>query len=92
MKGKKHSPDQIIRRLAGRDQMLNEGRTIEEVTRQFLVTNTTWYRWKNQYWSMKANDAKQLKELYIENRKVKTIVADLTLDNAMLREISSGKF
>ena len=63
MKGKKHSPDQIIRRLAGRDQMLNEGRTIEEVTRQFLVTNTTWYWWKNQYGSMKENDAKQLKEL-----------------------------
>ena len=52
------------------------------------MTETTWYRWKNQYGAMLANDAKKLKELEKENSRLKTIVADLTLDVSMLKELS----
>ena len=61
-----------------------------EVARQFGVTETTWYRWKNQYGGMKAQDAKRLKELEAENKRLKTIVADLTLDNSMLKELAGN--
>ncbi|MDA8081512.1 MAG: transposase [Actinomycetota bacterium] len=61
-----------------------------EVARQFGITETTWYRWKNQYGGMKAQDAKRLKELEAENKRLKTIVADLTLDNSMLKELAGN--
>ena len=92
MKGKKHSPDQIIRRLAGRDQMLNEGKSVQEVVRQFQISENTWYRLKNQYGGMKAQDAKELKLLRDENRKLKVIVADQALDIVMLKELAEGNF
>ena len=85
MKGKKHTPDQVIAKLAEGDRMLNEGKTVAEVARSFGITETTWHRRKNTYGGMKANDAKRLKELEAENRRLKTIVADLTLDKAMLK-------
>ena len=92
MKSKRHSPEQVIRKLAGGENFLNEGATVAEVTRSFGITETTWYRWKNQYGGMKANDAKRFKELEAENERLKTIVADLTLNNAMLKELSLGNF
>ena len=92
MKSKRHSPEQVIRKLAEGDKLLNEGATVAEVARQFGITETTWYRWKNQYGGMKAQDAKRLKELETENKRLKTIVADLTLDNSMLKELAEGNF
>ncbi len=71
--------------------MLDKGATVAEVARSFGITETTWYRWKNTYGGMKAADARRLKELETENRRLKTIVADLTLDNTMLKEIAAGK-
>ena len=92
MKGKKNTPEQVITKLAEGDKMLNEGKTIAEVARSFGITETTWYRWKSTYGSMLANDAKRLKELEAENRKLKIMVADLTLDKAMLKELAIGNF
>ena len=66
--------------------MLNEGKTIAEVARSACLTETSWHRWKNTYGGMKANDAERLKELEAENRRLKLMVADLTLDKAMLKE------
>ena len=91
MKSKHHTPEQVIRKLAEGDEMLNKGATVAEVARSFGITETTWYRWKNTYGGMKATDAKRLKELEAENRRLKTIVADLTLDNTMVKEIAWGK-
>ncbi len=71
--------------------MLNKGATVAEVARSFGITETTWYRWKNTYGGMKAAEAKRLKELETEIKRLKTIVADLTLDNTMLKEIAAGK-
>ena len=92
MKSKRHSPEQVIRKLAEGDKLLNEGATVAEVARQFGITETTWYRWKNQYGGMKAQDAKRLKELEAENKRLKNIVADQALDIAMLKELAEGNF
>ena len=88
MKSNRHTPDQVIKKLAEGDKLLNEGSTVAEVARQLGVTETTWYRWKNTYGGMKAVEVRRLKELENENRRLKTIVADLTLDNSMLKELA----
>ena len=87
-----HTPEQIIRKLAEGDKLLNQGEDLSEVCRQLEIAESTWHRWKAQYGGMKANDAKRLKELETENGRLKRIVADLTLDNAMLKEVAKGNF
>ena len=91
MKSKHHTPEQVIRKLAEGDKLLNQGEDLAEVCRHLEIAESTWHRWKSQYGGMKANDAKRLKELETENVRLKHIVADLTLDNAMLKEIARGK-
>ena len=92
MKSKRHTPEQVITKLAEGDKMLNGGKTIAEVARSFGITETTWYRWKSTYGGMKGPDMKRLKELEAENRRLKIMVADLTLDKAMLKELAEGNF
>jgi transposase-like protein len=92
MKHRRHSPEQVIRKLAEGEKLLNQGEVIAEVCRQLEITESTWHRWRNQYGGMKASDAKRLKELESENGRLKKIVADLSLDNDMLKEVAKGKF
>ena len=92
MKQRRHTPEQVIRKLAEGEKLLNQGHDVAEVCRQLEITESTWHRWKGQYGGMKANDAKRLKELETENRRLKNIVADLTLDVAMLKEVAKGNF
>ena len=92
MKNRRHSPEQIIRKLAEGDRLLNQGQTVEEVSRHLEITESTWHRWKNQYGGMKADDAKRLKELEKENQRLKRIVADQALDIDMLKELNRGKY
>ena len=92
MKRKHHTPEQIVRKLAEGEKLLNEGRDVAEVCRHLEITESTWHRWKNQYGGMKANDAKRLKELENENARLKRIVADQALDIDMLKHIAEGKF
>ncbi len=92
MKRRHHTPEQVIRKLAEGLKLLNAGNDVAEVCRQLEITESTWHRWRNQYGGMKANDAKRLKELENENRRLKRIVADQALDNDMLRHIAEGKF
>ena len=63
MKRRRHTPEQVIRKLAEGDKLLAEGKTIDEVARHLEITESTWHRWRNQYGGMKADDAKELKEL-----------------------------
>ncbi len=65
---------------------------MEEVARHLEITESTWYRWRNQYGGMKADDAKELRELRKENHRVKKIVADQALDIDMLEELNRGNF
>jgi putative transposase len=92
LKGRKHSPEQIIRKLREADRMLAEGKTNAEIAKALEVTEWTMSRWRNQYGGLKGDDAKRLKELEKENVRLKRIVADQTLDIDMLKEIARGKF
>ena len=92
MKQRRHTPEQVIRKLAEGEKLLNQGHDVAEVCRQLEITQSTWHRWRNQYDGMKANDAKKLKELEKENVQLKRIVANQALDIDMLRFIAEGKF
>ena len=92
MKGKKHSPEQIIKKLREADAMMASGKTIGQVCQALEVSEQTFHRWRNQYGGMKADDAKELRELRKENQRLKKIVADQALDNDMLKELNRGNF
>ena len=86
MKGKKHTPEQIIGKLREADAELNGGATIAQVCQKLAISEQTFHRWRNEYGGMKADAAKRLKELEEENRRLKQAVADLTLDKQILKE------
>lgn len=90
MKRKRHSPEQIIRKLREAEADLAKGRPVEEACKKLGVTEQTYYRWQNQYGGMKAPEAKRLKELEKENGRLKKAVADLTLDKQILQEALQG--
>jgi putative transposase len=92
MKRRRHSPEQVIRKLAVGEKLLGEGKDLVEVCRELEITESTWHRWRNQYGGMKADDAKRLKELERENTRLKKIVADQALDIDMLKELNRGNF
>jgi transposase-like protein len=92
MKQRRHSPEQVIRKLAEGDKLLAEGKTIEEVSRHLEISEQTWHRWRNQYGGMKADDAKRLKELEKENARLKKLLAEAELDKSMLKELAEGNF
>jgi transposase-like protein len=92
MKRRRHTPEQIIRKLWEAERMLGEGKTIPEAAKELGISEQTFHRWRNQYGGMKANDAKRLKELERENAQLKRIVADQVLENQALKEISRGNW
>jgi transposase-like protein len=91
-KRRRHTPEQIIRKLAEGNKLLATGQDLEAVCRHLEVAESTWHRWLAQYCGMKANDAKRLKELEIENARLKRLLADAELDKAMLKELAEGNF
>jgi len=92
MARRRHTPEQIVRKLREPDRLLAEGRDVEEVARHLEVSEQTYHRWRAQYGSMKADDVRRLKELEVENTKLKRIVADKELEIDALREIARGNF
>ncbi len=86
---KRHSPEQIVRKLRDADAMLNAGQDVAAVLQGLEVCEATYHRWRNQYGGMKSEEAKRLKQLEDENRRLKQIVADLSLDNQMLKHVNS---
>jgi hypothetical protein len=91
-KRRRHTPDQIIRKLAEGNKLLGTGQELAEVCRHLEIAESTWHRWLAQYGGMKANDAKRLKDLEAENVRLKKLVANQALDIDMLKEIQSGNF
>lgn len=89
---KHHTPEQIVRKLQNADRLLNAGQTIEQVYQALAVSESTFYRWRNQYGGMKVQEARRLKELEQENVRLKKMVADLMLDKEMLKELAEGNF
>jgi len=92
MPRRRHTPDQIIRKLREADRMLAEGADVAAVARHLEVSEQTYHRWRNQYGGLKANDAKRLKELERENRRLKKIVADKELEIDAFKEIARGNW
>ena len=91
-KRKRHGPDQIVKKLQDADRLLNAGKSLGEVLQVLEVSEATYHRWRNQYGGMKSEEAKRLKTLEEENSRLKKLVADLSLDNQMLKEIASGNW
>ncbi len=92
MKRRRHTPEQVIRKLREADRLLAEGRTTVEVARHLEISENTYHRWRNQFGGMKADDAKRLRELERENATLKRIVADKELENVALKEIAKGNW
>ena len=92
MKRRRHTPEQIVRKLREVERLLGEGQTIAEAAKQVEISEQTYHRWRNQYGGMKADDAKRLRELERENARLKRIVADKELDIDALKEIARGNW
>jgi putative transposase len=89
---KRHTPEQVVRKLASADRLLGEGKDVADVCRELQVSEQTYYRWRNQFGGLKADDAKRLKELGREDATLKRLLADAELEKAAWKEIASGNF
>ena len=92
MKRKRHTPEEIIKKLREAAALLAGGQGVEEVCKKLEVSPPTYHRWKEQYGGAKEETVKRLKELEKENGRLKRIVADMALDNALLKELNEGKW
>jgi transposase-like protein len=92
MARKRHSAEQIIGKLREAEVALSKGLTTGEACRKIGVTENTFYRWRREYGGLRVDQAKRLKELERENGRLKKLVADLSLDKAILREAAEGNF
>jgi transposase-like protein len=89
---KRHNPEQVVRKLRDADAMLNSGKDLAAVLQALEVSESTYVRWRSQYGGMKAEEAVRLKRLEEENKKLKEVVAELTLDNRMLKFLNEGNW
>ena len=89
MKRNRHSAEQIVIKLREAEAMLAAGRSVAQVVQHLGVSEQTYHRWRDQYGGMKADEARRLRELEIENARLKNAVADLTLDNLILKEANN---
>jgi len=92
MKRKLHTPEQIVKRLREADAALASGGTVEQVCRQLGISDATYYNWRKQYGRMKLDQVKQFKSLQKENSQLKKLVAELSLDKAILEEALRGNY
>ena len=90
MAKKAFKPEQIIGKLREAEVLLSQGVTIAEASRKLDITEQTYYRWRKEYGGMRVEQAKRLKALEQENTRFKRLVADITLDNAILKEAARG--
>ena len=91
--GRKHfKPEQIIKKLREAEVLFSNGESVEQVCRQLEISDVTYYRWRKEYSGMKVEQAKRLKKLEQENSQLKKLVADLSLDNSILKEAAEGNF
>jgi putative transposase len=92
MKKRRHTPEQVVRKLREADRLLGEGQELPEVVKCLEISEATYHRWRAQYGGMKADDVKRLKELEVENARLKRIVADQSLEVQALKEIAKGNW
>jgi putative transposase len=92
MKRRRHAPERAVRKIREGERLLNEGRELAEVLRHLEITEATFNRWRAQYGGMRADEAKRLKMLEVENQRLKKLVAEQALDIDMLKELAEGIF
>jgi len=92
MARKRFTSEQIITMLREAEVLLNQGSTVIQIVRKLGIAEQTYYRWRKEYGGMRVDQAKRLKELEQENARLKKLVADLSLDNAILKEANRGNF
>jgi len=92
MARRKHTPEQALAKLRDADVMLADGLAIPEIAKRLEISEQTYHRWRTQYGGMKGPEVKRLKELEKENARLKRVVADLALDNSMLKDLAEGNF
>lgn len=92
MKRRRHTPEQIIRKLREADRLLAQGSEVPEVAKHLEISEATYHRWRAQYGGLKADDAKRLKELQAENTRLKRLLAEAELEKDALRELAKGNF
>ena len=92
MAKKTFTPEQIINKLREAEIHINQGISISEASRKIGITQQTYYRWRKEYGSLRIEQAKRLKSLEKENTRLKKLVADLSLDNAIMKEATEGNF
>lgn len=92
MKGRRHTPEQIVRKLHEADRLIAEGKSMAVVLKQLGVSEQTYYRWRKAYGELSPHEARRLKELESENRRLKKLVADKELELDVMREIARGNF
>ena len=92
MPRKKHTPEEIVAKLRQVDVLVSQGVAIAEAVRQIGVTEVTYYRWRQEYGGLKLDQVKRLKELEVENARLRKAVSDLTLDKLILKEAARGNF
>ena len=92
MAKKRHTTEQIIQKLREAEVLISKGASVPEAARQIEVAEQTYYRWRKEYGGLRVDQAKRLKELERENGRLKRLLADAHLDNAILKEVAEGKF
>ncbi len=92
MRKKRHSAEQIVKKLRTAEVELARGATIKEACKKLGITDQTYYRWRKEYGGLQVGQARRLKELERENARLKRLVAEQALDNSILREVASGNF
>jgi putative transposase len=91
-RGKKHTAEQVVNLLRQIEVVVANGKTTVQACKEALITEQTYYRWRKEYGGLQVDQAKRLKELEQENSKLKRLVANLSLDNLVLRDFASGNF
>ena len=92
MPRKKHSPEEIVAKLRQVDVLVSQGAPVADAIRQIGVTEVTYYRWRQEYGGLKLDQVKRLKELQLENARLRKAVSDLTLDKLILKEAARGNY
>lgn len=92
MRKKGFTPEQIVRKLREAEVMINKGETVAQVIRNLGISDVTYYRWRKEYGGMQVDQARRFKEIEHENARLKKLVADLSLDNAILKEAARGNY
>ena len=90
MPSRRYTPEEIISKLREAEVLLSQGQSVAQIARSLGIGEQTYYRWRKEYGGLRTEQAQRLKALELENSRLKRLVADLSLDNAMLRETVSG--